>query len=127
MAHRAGLIAAARAPGKMNYGSGGIGTTAHLAGATLVALAKQATHIPLRGSVEIAGLCCAATPSSPSRSPPPRLPQSRAAKLRALAITSAERASALPEVPTLHELLGSKLAVQEAWSGLWAPPARRPR
>ncbi|HOK11860.1 MAG TPA: tripartite tricarboxylate transporter substrate-binding protein, partial [Ottowia sp.] len=53
------------------------------------------------------------------------LPQIQGGKLRALAITSAERASALPEVPTLHELLGSKLAVQEAWSGLWAP-ARTP-
>ena len=51
------LIGAAKAdPGSMNYSSGGIGTTAHLAGAILMSLnGLKATHIPLKGSVEIAG------------------------------------------------------------------------
>ena len=121
------LIAAARAaPGKMNFGSGGIGTTAHLAGATLVALAKlDAVHVPLRGSVEIAGSLLRGDTQFAFPIAATALPQIQGGKLRALAITSAERASALPDVPTLHELLGSKLAVQEAWSGLWAP-ARTP-
>ena len=50
------LIAALKAqPGQGNYGSGGIGTSAHLAGGTLAGLAGlKVTHIPLRGSVEIA-------------------------------------------------------------------------
>ena len=46
-------------------------------------------------------------------------------KLRALAVTSRERSQVLPEVPTLQEVLGSELAVQESWFGLWAP-ARTP-
>ena len=50
------VIAAAKAnPGTMNYGSGGIGTSAHIAGATFVVLNNlKVTHIPLKGSVEIA-------------------------------------------------------------------------
>ncbi|MCK6430456.1 MAG: tripartite tricarboxylate transporter substrate binding protein, partial [Burkholderiaceae bacterium] len=49
------IIAVGKAnPGKLNYGSGGIGTSAHLAGATLASLAGfKAVHIPLKGSVEI--------------------------------------------------------------------------
>src|SRR5262249_10526783 len=51
------LIALARSrPGKLNYGSGGIGTSAHLAGATFGSVAGlKVVHIPLKGSVEIAG------------------------------------------------------------------------
>ncbi len=117
------LIAALRAaPGKLNYGSGGIGTAAHLAGATLVALSKlDATHIPLRGSVEIAASLLRGDTQFAFPIAGTALPQIQGGKLRALAVTSGQRLAQLPNVPTLHEVLGSKLAVQESWSGLWAP------
>ena len=65
------VIAAAKAnPGKLNYGSGGIGTAAHLAGAALVSLVGlKAAHIPLKGSVEVTASrlhCCAAISTLPS-------------------------------------------------------------
>ena len=49
------------------------------------------------------------------------VPQVQGGKLRALAVTSPKRLPQLPDVPTLEEVLKSKLAVQESWSGLWAP------
>ncbi len=123
----ADLVAAMRAaPGKMNYGSGGIGTAAHLAGATFAALEKlDAVHIPLRGSVEIAGSLLRGDTQFAFPIAGTAVPQIQGGKLRALAITSARRLPLLPEVPTLQEVTGSKLAVQESWSGLWAP-ARTP-
>ena len=42
-------------------------------------------------------------------------------KVRALAVTGAQRIRPLPEVPTLRELFGSELMVQESWSGFWVP------
>ena len=121
------LIAAIRAaPGRLIYGSGGVGTAAHLAGATLVALGKlDATHIPLRGSVEIAGSLLRGDTQFAFPVAGTAMPQIQGGKLRALAVTSGQRLPQMPEVPTLQEVLGSPLAVQEFWSGLWAP-ARTP-
>ncbi len=121
------LIAAAKAaPGKMNYGSGGIGTSAHLAGATLVALAGlQATHIPLKGSVEIAASLLRGDTDFAFPVASTGVPQVKGGKLRALAVTSAARLKELPDVPTLQEALRNELAVQESWFGIWAP-ARTP-
>ncbi|MBI3375891.1 MAG: tripartite tricarboxylate transporter substrate binding protein [Betaproteobacteria bacterium] len=116
------VSSARRNPGKMNYGSGGIGTSAHLAGATLAALGGfKAVHIPLKGSVEITlsllrGDTDFAFPISSTG-----VPQVKSGKLRALAVTSAKRMSELPDVPTLTEVMKSDLAVQESWFGFWAP------
>ncbi|ARU05606.1 ABC transporter substrate-binding protein [Comamonas serinivorans] len=112
--------AARREPGKLNFGSGGIGTPAHIAGETLGVLGgMKAVHVPLTGSVEI--------PLSLMRGDTqfafPNLGTAQQAlktgKLRALAVTSAKRVAVLPEVPTLVEALKSDQAVLEAWSGIW--------
>jgi tripartite-type tricarboxylate transporter receptor subunit TctC len=117
------VIAAARAnPGKLNYSSGGIGTSAHLAGATLVSLAGlKATHIPLKGSVEITASLLRGDTDFAFPIAGTGVPQVKGGKLRALAVTSPARMKELPEVPTLQEVLKSELAVQESWFGLWAP------
>ena len=122
------LIADARArQGQMNYGSGGIGTSAHLAGATLVSLAGlKVTHIPLRGSVEITSSLLRGDTQFAFPVAGTALPQVKGGKLRALAVTSRARLTELPDVPTLHELLKSDLAIQESWFGIWAP-ARTPQ
>ncbi|MBI5276402.1 MAG: tripartite tricarboxylate transporter substrate binding protein [Burkholderiales bacterium] len=117
------VIAAARAkPGSMNYSSGGIGTSAHLAGATLVSLAGlKVTHIPLKGSVEIAASLLRGDTDFAFPVTGTGIPQVKGGKLRALAVTGASRLKEFPDVPTLQEVLKSELAVQESWFGFWAP------
>jgi tripartite-type tricarboxylate transporter receptor subunit TctC len=117
------VIAAAKArPGAMNYSSGGIGTSAHLAGATLVSLAGfKATHIPLKGSVEITASLLRGDTDYAFPVAATGIPQVKGGKLRALAVTSATRLKELPDVPTLKEVLKNELAVQESWFGFWAP------
>jgi len=99
------LIAAAKAnPGKLNYPSSGIGTVHHLSGELLNAMAGiDITHVPFRGGAspltEVLGgrvdlLLEAMTLS---------IGQVQAGKLRALAVTSASRWPALPDVPTVAE------------------------
>ena len=117
------LIAALKAkPQQGNYGSGGIGTSAHLAGATLASLAGlQVTHIPLKGSVEIAASLIRGDTQYAFPVAGTGIPQVQGGKLRALAVTSRKRLAQLPDVPTLQEVLKNELAVQESWFGIWAP------
>ncbi len=109
-------------PGQFNYGSGGVGTAAHIAGATFASVLRlTATHVPYRGSVELmpallGGQIQFAFPIAGTG-----VPHVKAGKARALAVTGAKRLSSLPEVPTLKELYGDDLFVQESWGGLWAP------
>ena len=109
-------------PGQINYGSGGIGTSAHIMGASFVNLLKlNAVHIPYRGSVElmpslIGGQIQFAFPIAGTG-----VPMVKSGKARALAVTGAKRISSLPDVPTMKELYGEDLFVQESWAGLWVP------
>ena len=113
-------------PGKLNYGSGGIGTSAHLAGATFVALGGiKAVHIPLKGSVEISTSLIRGDTDFAFPVAGTGVPQVRGGRLRALAVTSASRLKELPDVPTLNEVMHNELTVQESWFGFWAP-ARTP-
>jgi tripartite-type tricarboxylate transporter receptor subunit TctC len=118
------LIAYAKAnPGKLSYGSPGAGSTAHLS----MELFKSMTgtnlvHVPYKGSAgvltDIMGGQIAATMDNL----PPYLPQVKAGKIRALAVTPARRSPALPDVPTVAEA-GVPGYVSSAWFGLVAPAA----
>jgi tripartite-type tricarboxylate transporter receptor subunit TctC len=116
------LVALARAkPKELNYGTLGNGTTAHLIAAMF---SKQTgiemTHVPYKGSVEsITGLLGDQTQLT-FDTVVATLPHIRAGKLRALAVSTAQRATQLPDVPTLAE---SGLAGFDAgaWLGLVAP------
>ena len=117
------LEAAIRArPGSFNYGSGGVGTAAHIAGATFASLQKlDAIHIPYRGSVELmpallGGQIQYAFPVAGTA-----VPHVKSGKARALAVNGARRLASLPDIPTMKELFGDDLYVQEFWAGLWAP------
>jgi tripartite-type tricarboxylate transporter receptor subunit TctC len=121
------LMSALRAePGKLNYSSGGVGSAAHLGGATLVSLLRaSAVHVPLKGSVEIPLSLLRGDTAFAFTIAGTAIPQVRGGKLRALAVTSATPMAQLPEVPTLQSVLRSELAVQDFWFGLWLP-ARAP-
>ena len=122
------LAAALKArAGQMNYSSGGIGTSAHLAGATFVAVAGgKAVHIPLKGSVEIAGSLLRGETDFAFPVTSTGVPQVKGGKLRALAVTGAKRLPELPDVPTLAEAMNNELLVQESWFGVWAPAGTPP-
>jgi tripartite-type tricarboxylate transporter receptor subunit TctC len=91
-------------------------------GASFVNLLKlNAVHIPYRGSVElmpalIGGQIQFAFPIAGTG-----VPMVKSGKARALAVTGAKRISSLPDVPTMKELYGEDLFVQESWAGLWVP------
>lgn len=109
-------------PGQLNYGSGGIGTAAHLAGATFASQLKlDAVHVPYRGSVELMPALMGKQIQFAFPIAGTAVPHVKSGKARALAVTSAKRMAALPDVPTLKELYGDDLLVQESWGGLWVP------
>lgn len=88
---------------KLSYASSGTGTTTHLSMERLKAAAKvDITHVPYQPAQAVGAAVGGHTPIS-STSMPPAVPQVRAGKLRALAVTSARRSPALPEVPTVGE------------------------
>ena len=116
------LIELARAkPGQLNFGSSGSGGTSHLAGELLKSMAKiNLTHVPYKGAPQalvdvISGQVQLLFPSLPTT-----LPQIKAGRVKALAVTSAKRATTLPEIPTVAE---SGVPGYEAtnWYGMLAP------
>lgn len=117
------LIEAARkTTDPFNYASGGIGSAAHLAGAAFSGAAHANTlHIPYRGSVEIVPALIRGDAQFGFPVASTALPQIANGKVRALAVTSAQRLPQLPDVPTLSELFQRDDLALDSWSGIWAP------
>jgi len=121
------LIALARSkPGKLTYGSSGIGGTSHLSGALFCSLADiDMTHVPYRGG-EPAMTDVVAGQIDMLFS---TLLQShgliKAGKLRALAVTTATRSPALPDLPTMQEGGVPRYEVTP-WYGVVAPAGTPP-
>ena len=118
------LVAYGKAnPGKLSYGSNGQGTAQHLIGEQFSALTGvDMLHVPYKGSGPLTSDLIAGQVSMSFDTITPVLPQIKAGKLRPLAVTTAARSPALPEVPTLAE---SGLAGfdQGTWFGVLAPAA----
>jgi tripartite-type tricarboxylate transporter receptor subunit TctC len=115
-----------KTPGRLNFGSGGVGSPLHLAGEALRAETGIAwTHIPYRG----AGPAVLAVISNEVQIATPSLPAAlslvQAGKLRALAVMSPARLAVLPDVPTVAEL-GFPKATVLGWVGLHAPSTTPP-
>lgn len=99
------FVAVARAnPGHLSMASSGIGSASHLAGEMFKAMAGLAiVHVPYRGSAAALPDIVAGRVDSMIVSLPEALPLIRAGQLRALGVSSAERARSLPDVPTISE------------------------
>ena len=100
------LVAYAKAnPGKVNFGSAGSGSITHLAGELLKAEAKiDIVHVPYKGAAPAVNDLLGGQVQMAILDVPVLLGHIRAGKLKALTITSATRAPALPEVPTTTEM-----------------------
>jgi tripartite-type tricarboxylate transporter receptor subunit TctC len=116
------LIAAARAkPGALNYASAGVGSATHVNAEKFRASANlQLTHIPFKGTPET--IVETSTGRTDFMFTPvlASLPAIRENRLRAIAVSTAKRSSALPNVPTVAEA-GLPGFVFDFWIGLLAP------
>jgi tripartite-type tricarboxylate transporter receptor subunit TctC len=116
------LVAHAKAnPGKLSYGSNGQGTAQHLIGEQFAALSgTDLLHVPYKGSGPLTTDLVAGQVSMSFDTITPVLGNIKAGKLRPLAVTTAKRSAALPDVPTLAES-GFNGFDQGTWFGLLAP------
>ncbi len=122
----ADLVAYARKnPGRLNYGSGGNGSAGHLAGEMFKAQAQLfAVHIPYAGGPPAQLALVAGQVDFNFDNLAAASANIKSGKLKALAVTTARRSAALPEVPTVAEA-GAALGLQHfdisTWFGLFAP------
>ena len=108
-------------PNSLNFGSGNV--TAHVAQEAFFQTAKvKLTHIPYRGSGPSVAAAVGGEVQTLFSGPGAAIPQIRAGRLRALAVTTTQRAAQLPDVPTLSEQ-GYKGFAIAGWYGLMGPVA----
>lgn len=115
------FIAMAKAqPGKINFGSGGVGTSPHMSGELLEAMTGiKLTHVAYRGTAPaLADLLGGQIPVMFDNLPG-SIAQIKAGKVRALGVTTAKRVDSIPDVPTIGETVpGYEVFV---WYGISAP------
>jgi tripartite-type tricarboxylate transporter receptor subunit TctC len=117
------LLAYARAnPGKLNYGTPGIGSLGHLIGETFKYATKtDLVHVPYKGAAPALNDALGGQIQVLFDNLPSSLPHILSGKLRALAVASEKRVAALPGIPTYAEL-GLAAVNDPSWFGLVAPP-----
>ena len=118
------FISLARAhPGKLNFGSGGAGTTNHLANELLKSLEKiNMVHVPYKGVTQAMVAMTGGEVDEVIMPITTALPQIRAGKVRALAVLTERRIAVLPDVPTTKEA-GVDSFTMPLWYGMFAPAA----
>jgi tripartite-type tricarboxylate transporter receptor subunit TctC len=118
------LIAYAKAnPGKLSYGSSGVGSINHLSGELLKSLSGiDIPHVPYRGAgPAMTDLISGHIPVNVQSVSSQVIELHRAGKLRMLAVTSPARLPAAPEIPAAAETAGLKDLVAQQFIGLFAP------
>ena len=117
------LLAYARAnPGKLSYGTSGIGNPQHLAGELLGLLGGvELAHVPYRGAANQLTDTVGGAIDMTFVSLGAARPFIRNGKVRALAVTSAERTALAPELPAVAETAGLESYALDNWFGLFAP------
>jgi tripartite-type tricarboxylate transporter receptor subunit TctC len=121
------FVALAKAqPGKINFGSPGIGTTGHLGLAMFMHAADvKITHVPYRGAAPAVQDLIAGQIDGVVDNPPTVLPHIAAGKLRPLAVAAKARMALLPDVPTAAEQ-GVANYEASSWFGIAAPAGTPP-
>ena len=116
------LISRAKAkPGQLNYASNGNGTSLHLSAELFKRRSETfITHVPYRGAAAAITALLSGEVDMMFDNLPSAIGQIQAGKLRALAVTTAQRSTALPDVPTLAEA-GMEGFNVSAWFGVAAP------
>ncbi len=116
------LIALAKArPGQLNFGSGGRGTPAHVAGEILKSAARiNIIHVPYKGGILAVNDTLGGQIEMMFSDMVPAVPHIKTGRLRALAVATPERSAILPDVPTLAQA-GVKQPVPETWWALVVP------
>jgi tripartite-type tricarboxylate transporter receptor subunit TctC len=121
------LLALAKAkPGTLNFPSAGVGSSSHLAGELLKSLAKiDMVHVPFKGGGPALVAMISGEVQLMFATMPAAMPHVKSGKARAIAVTTAKRSLAMPELPTIAE---AGVAGYEAatWYGLLAP-AKTPK
>jgi tripartite-type tricarboxylate transporter receptor subunit TctC len=108
-------------PGKLNYGSGGVGTTPFLAAELLKSMTGiDAVHVPYKGGAPALADLVAGQLAFMIENVPGTLPLVKDGKLRALAITSRKRSPLVPDLPTMEEagVAGYEMV---GWNGVFLP------
>jgi tripartite-type tricarboxylate transporter receptor subunit TctC len=115
------LIAHARAnPGKLLFGSAGVGGLGHLAQELFRLQTKvDITHVPYKGTGPVMTALLAGEVQSSFSSVVPSMPHIKAGRLRAIGVTPAKRLAALPDVPSIGETVPGYEVVH--WYGIWGP------
>ena len=120
------IAMAKKEPGKLDYGSGGVGGTGHLSVALLEHVAEvKFNHIPFKGggpsvTAVAAGQVHFAIPALPTAAP-----HVKAGRVRLLAVTGAKRSPTFPDAPTVAEAAVPEYTF-EAWFGIFAPAGTPP-
>ena len=116
------LIALARSqPGKLNVGSGGIGTTQHIVAEVFQsATGIKLTHVPYKGSILAVTDTLAGQINMTFADMAPAVPHVKSGRLRALAVSTEQRSTAIPAVPTMAES-GVKAWFPQTWWAMAAP------
>ena len=122
------LIALAKQqPGKISYSSSGNGTAGHLSGALFESMANVSLlHVPYKSGGQAMTDLIGGQVNMSFAAAPGAIPQIKAGKIRALAVTPHIRSAFLPEVPTVAEASGIKGYESSNWYGL-VGPARLPK
>ncbi len=114
-------------PGKLNFGSGGVGSSPHLSGELLQKEAGiKLTHIPYKGGGEALSAVLAGNVDLLITATPTAIGHVQGGRVRALAVTGTQRSGAFPAVPTLKEAGLANYVVMN-WYGLGAPKNTPPQ
>ena len=121
------LVALAKArPGKMNFGSGGVGVGLHMAGELFkVAAGVNILHVPYKGAAPAMTALMAGEIDMMFNGMSPAIPHIQSGRVRALAVGGDARSSLLPELPTVKEAAGFEFNVS-GWYGVLAPRGTPP-
>lgn len=113
-------------PGKLNFGSGGLGSGSQLGSELFKALNKiNIVHVPFKGAALALTSMLSGEVDMVTSTVPATIPHVNAGRIRALAVLAPERTAALPQVPTSAEA-GMPELVVITWYGLFAPAGVKP-